>query len=65
MEHDLVTKLGKVWKTVNKWKMVPLGMGYYDFHFESAEDLQKIWSAGTIDLKPDLLRLSQWTKDFN
>jgi len=36
-----------------------------DFHFESAEDLRKIWAVGTINLKPGLLRLSQWTKDFN
>jgi len=46
------------------WKMVPLGKGYYDFHFDLANDLRKIWAAGTINLKPGLLRLSQWTKDF-
>jgi hypothetical protein len=30
-----------------------------------ADDLHKIWEAGTINLKPGFLRLSQWTKDFN
>jgi len=44
--------------------VVPLGKGYYVFNFDSADDLQKIWVAGTVNLKPGLLRLSQWTKDF-
>jgi len=62
--RDLSTKLGKLWKTMAAWKMVPLGKGYYDFHFDSVEDLRKIWAAGTINLKLGLIRLSQWTKDF-
>ena len=62
--RDLSDKIGKLWKTSDGWKMVPLGKGYYDFHFDSADDLRKIWAAGTINLKPGLLRLSQWTKDF-
>ena len=55
--RDLVTKIAKVWKTACKWKMVPLGRGYYDFHFDSPNDLCNIWSAGTVNLKPGLLRL--------
>ena len=43
---------------------MPLGKGYYDFLFESADDFRKIWAAGTVNLKPGLLRFSQWTKDF-
>ena len=62
--RDLSTKIGKIWKTLSGWKMVPLGKGYYDFHFDLADDLRKIWEAGTINLKPGLLRLSHWTKDF-
>ena len=31
--RDLSTKIGKIWKTQSGWKMVPLGKGYYDFHF--------------------------------
>jgi len=62
---DLSTNIGKIWKTTARWKMVPLGKGYYDFHFELVEDLKKIWAAGTVNLKPGLLRFSQWTKDFN
>jgi hypothetical protein len=61
--RDLTNKIGKLWKTSAGWKMVPLGKGYYDFHFDSANDLRKIWAAGTVNLKPGLLRLLQWTKD--
>ena len=62
--RDLSTKIGKIWKTTAGWKMVPLGKGFYDFHFDSVDDLKKIWAAGTVNLKPSLLRFSQWTKDF-
>ena len=61
---DLSSKIDKIWKTKAGWKMVPLGKGYFDFHFELAEDLKKIWAVGTVNLKPGLLRFSQWTKDF-
>jgi len=30
----LAAKLGKLWGMVNKWKMVSLSRGYYDFLFE-------------------------------
>jgi len=62
--RDLSNKIGKIWQTTAGWKMVPLGKGYYDFYFDSAEDLKKIWAVGTVNLKPGLLRFSQWTKDF-
>ena len=63
--RDLAAKLGKLWKMVNQWKMVPLGRGYYDFLFEQADDLRRVWAAGNIALNPGLLHLSQWTKNFN
>jgi hypothetical protein len=50
---------------VHQWKMVPLGRGYYNFLFEHLDDLSRIWTAVTVSLQPGLLRLSQWTKDFN
>ena len=62
--RDLNSKIGNIWKTSAGWKMVPLGKGFYDFHFESMEDLKKIMAAGTVNIKPGLLRFSQWTKDF-
>jgi len=48
--RDLSNKIGKLWKTTAGWKMVPLGKGYYDFHFDSADDLRKIWAVGTVNL---------------
>ncbi|KEH16943.1 DUF4283 domain protein [Medicago truncatula] len=62
--RDQSNKIAKLWKTSLGWKMVPLGKGYYDFHFDLADDLRKIWAAGTVNLKPGLLQFSQWTKDF-
>lgn len=67
--RDLASKLGKVWMMVHQWihqwKMVSLGKGYYDFLFEHSDNLSCIWAAGTVSLQLGLLRLSQWTKDFN
>jgi len=54
--RDLSSKIGKLWKTSAGWKMVPLAKGYYDIHFDSADDLRRIWAAGTVHLKPGLLR---------
>jgi len=62
--RDLSNKIDKMWKTSAGWKMVSLGKGYYNFHFDSAGGLIFFWAVGTINLKPGLLRLSQWTKDF-
>jgi len=45
--------------------MAPLVRGCYEFHFDSPDDLRRIWSAGTVNLQQALLRLSKWTKDFN
>jgi len=45
---DLSTKIGKHRKTSAAWKMVPPDKGYYDFHFDSADDLRKIWTTGTV-----------------
>jgi len=50
---------------VHQWKMVSLGRGFYDFLFEHPDDFSRIWTAGTVSLQLGLLRLSQWTKDFN
>jgi len=63
--RDLASKLGKIWKIVHQWKMVPLGRGFYDFLFEHQDDFSRTWTAGTVSLQPGLVRLSQWTKDFN
>lgn len=45
--------------------MLSLGSGYYEFSFASDNDLRTIWAMGTVNLKPGLLRLFEWTQDFN
>ena len=46
-------------------EMGPLGRGFYNFLFEHPDGFSRIWTTGTVSLQPGLLRLSQWTKDFN
>ncbi|PNX89783.1 putative NBS resistance protein, partial [Trifolium pratense] len=62
---DLRIKLFAFWKTSHSWQMVSLGRGFYEFHFDSFEDMRLAWSSGTVNLKPGLLRLSKWTNDFS
>jgi len=45
--------------------MLSLGRGFYGFFFASQEDMRTVWAAGTVSLKPGVLRLFEWTKDFN
>lgn len=45
--------------------MLSLGKGYYEFSFTFVTDLRAVWAMGTINLKPGVLRLFEWTKDFN
>ena len=65
MARNLASKLGKIWKMVHEWKLVPLGRAFYVFFFQNPTDLTRIWVAGSVSLQPGLLRLSQWTKDFH
>lgn len=44
---------------------MPLGKGFYEFSFSSIEDLRKVWSVGSWNLEPGILRLSSWSPDFN
>jgi hypothetical protein len=45
--------------------MVPLGPEFYEFHFDSFEDMCLVWSSGTVNLKLGLMRLTKWTNDFD
>ena len=42
-----------------------LGRGFYEIQFATIENLRLVWAQGTVNLKPGVLRLSQWTEDFN
>jgi len=45
--------------------MLSLGRGFYKFFFASKDDMRIVWAASTVSLKPRLIRLFEWTKDFN
>jgi hypothetical protein len=62
---DIHLKLQKQWKTIGAWSMLSLGKGFYEFTFASETDLRTVWAAGKVNLKPGVLQLFQWTKDFN
>lgn len=62
---DITAKLQQLWKIKGPWHMTPLGRGFYEFFFASQEDMRTVWAAGTNNLKPGVLRLFEWTKDFN
>lgn len=53
---DIMGKLTKQWKTVEKWKLL-LGRGYYEFSFASFEDLCSVWAMGMANMKLGVLRL--------
>ena len=63
--NDLRMKLEDLWKPRASWRLISLGKGYYNLHFTSQEDRERIWAAGLWHLKPGLLRLQPWSPDFN
>lgn len=61
---EVQQKLVNHWKTTSPWTMLFLGRGYYEFFFSSELDLRTVWASGTVNLKPGVLRLFEWAKDF-
>lgn len=45
--------------------MLSLGRGYFEFYFAFEEDMRSVWAMGTIHMKLGVLRLFEWTRDFN
>jgi len=45
--------------------MMSLGRGFYEFFFASEMDMRSVWAAGIVSLKPGVLSLFEWSKDFN
>jgi len=62
---DIQLKPQKLWKTGEIWSMLSLRKGYYKFFVASETYLCIVWAGGTVNLKLVVLRLFQWTKDFN
>ena len=62
---EISDKLSKQGKTAAPWKLISLGKGFFEFSFASVADMRLVWAMGMVNLKPGLLRLSEWAKDFN
>lgn len=62
--HDLKASLTALWKLSSPWRLVPLGKGYFDIHFNTEVDMRRVWGGGTCTLASGLFRLSQWQPDF-
>jgi len=62
---EIESKLKKIWKTADAWRMMSLVRGFYEFFFSSKMDMRSVWAADTVNLKPGVLRLFEWSKDFN
>jgi len=63
--REVLTKLQQLWTNIGPWKMTPLGKGYFEFAFASYDDMRSVWAKGTLNLKPGLLRIFEWSKDFS
>lgn len=62
---DLKVRLSSLWKFASAWNIVSLGRGFYEFSFESLEDLYRVRSTATWNLRPGLLKTFAWKQDFN
>ena len=62
---DLKAKLSKIWMISTDWRLISLGRGYFQIILKSPEDKNKVWSLGSVNLKPGVLRIQHWVLDFN
>lgn len=63
--QSLKTKLMNLWKSIGKWGVTSLGNGFFEFSFSSLEDVRRVRSITSWNLNPGLLKLFQWTNNFN
>ncbi|KAM7473079.1 hypothetical protein LguiA_011262 [Lonicera macranthoides] len=61
---DLHLLLSNVWNIREQWSPTPIGKGYYTIRFANAEDKQKVWSAGQVNLREGSFNLFQWSREF-
>ena len=62
---DLRAKLTGIWKSIGRWGITSIGKGFFELSFSSIEDLRRVRSVSTWNIKPGILKLFTWTKDFN
>ncbi|XP_004297877.1 PREDICTED: uncharacterized protein LOC101291331 [Fragaria vesca subsp. vesca] len=62
--ETLKASLHSLWRPSDPWRLVPIGKGYFDIHFNSETDMRKVWGGGTCTLESGIFRLAQWKPDF-
>jgi len=62
---ELRTYLQNLWNPKGDWQMVSLARGFYDIHFNSEDDMRRVWSGGACTLPTGVFRLYQWQSKFN
>jgi len=45
--------------------VTPLGKGYFEFNFQSMEEMKKVWALGVINLKLEMLKFFCWSTYFD
>jgi len=60
----LKTKLSNLWPNIMNWDLTPLGKGFFELHFNSVEDMRRIWAMGAVNLKPGLMSFYCLKCDF-
>lgn len=63
--QELAQRLRSLWPMLSSWSIAPLGKGFFMLHFQTLEYMQHVWSLGSINLNPGLLRLIQWSPSFS
>lgn len=62
---ELPKKIQEVWKISSHWCLISLGKWYFEFSFQSHDDMMHVRSIGMFNLKPGFLRVFSWIKDFS
>ncbi|KAL8477324.1 hypothetical protein ACS0TY_029575 [Phlomoides rotata] len=63
--EDLNRKLEATWNIYGGWRLVPIGRGYYNVQFPQLEDRDRILGRSSWALKPGVIRVQRWVRDFN
>jgi len=63
--RGLKQELDSLWLQLGSWSVTPLSRGYFEFTFQTVEDLKKVWAMSSVNLKPGLLKFFCWSKDFS
>ena len=62
---ELKNKLTKIWGLTSAWKLISLGRGFYQILLTSEHEKTRVWGRGSVSLKPGILRLQEWSTDFD